>query len=327
MPLPGTLKHLRVRIQTRDRLAFAFGPQGAFCRRHFPSRLRKAFTLIELLIVIAIIGLLVSILVPALSRAREVSRRTICGSNLRQFGVSLLQYSQDFESWLPVKAAPSGSSDEVWSLAQHQQDASIVKGYGPGFAGTVRDVIERKVTRDAGLEDRSATPSYLPDPKMMLCPSDRFNNQPNQPAGSSAPVADNLLWPTREVRRYTDLPRTSAEESTSKKSYCSFMYIALWRNDDRGDFLLMADQSNHNDTTVFSFTYLTNDDNHGTRGVNVLLLDSHVEWSPARSGANSDMQALSNRYWGPIIASRPRYPGTLEHDANARRSSEVQTIE
>lgn len=327
MPLPGALKHLRVRIQRKDRLALAFDPQGAIGRRHSPSRHREAFTLIELLIVIAIIGLLVSILVPALSRAREVSRRTICGSNLRQFGISLLQYSQDFESWLPAKGVSSNVSNEIWSLAQHQQDASIVKGFGPGFAGTVRDVIERKVTRESGTEERSASPSYLPDPKVMLCPSDRFNNQPNQPAGSSAPVADNLLWPTRAVLRYSDLPRTSVEEANAKKSYCSFMYIALWRNDDRGDFLVMADQSNHNDTTVFSFTYLTNDDNHGTRGVNVLLLDSHVEWSPARSGANADMQALSNRYWGPIVAARPRYPGTLEHDVNARRSSEVQTIE
>ena len=50
---------------------------------------KKGFTLIELLVVIAIVALLVNILLPVLSRAKEMGRRAVCGSNLRQIGVAI----------------------------------------------------------------------------------------------------------------------------------------------------------------------------------------------------------------------------------------------
>jgi prepilin-type N-terminal cleavage/methylation domain-containing protein/prepilin-type processing-associated H-X9-DG protein len=62
---------------------------------------RKAFTLIELLVVIAIIAILASILFPVFGRARENARRSSCQSNLKQIGIGLLQYSQDFDELVP----------------------------------------------------------------------------------------------------------------------------------------------------------------------------------------------------------------------------------
>jgi len=50
---------------------------------------RAAFTLVEVLVVVAIIGVLVAILLPAIQAAREASRRSVCQSNLRQLGVAL----------------------------------------------------------------------------------------------------------------------------------------------------------------------------------------------------------------------------------------------
>lgn len=61
------------------------------------SPLRRGFTLIELLVVIAVIALLAAILFPVFARARENARRTSCMSNMKQLGLGMLQYAQDYD--------------------------------------------------------------------------------------------------------------------------------------------------------------------------------------------------------------------------------------
>ncbi|PQV64349.1 prepilin-type cleavage/methylation domain-containing protein [Abditibacterium utsteinense] len=62
---------------------------------------KKGFTLIELLVVIAIIAILAAILFPVFGRARENARRSSCQSNLKQIGLGILQYTQDYDETFP----------------------------------------------------------------------------------------------------------------------------------------------------------------------------------------------------------------------------------
>jgi prepilin-type N-terminal cleavage/methylation domain-containing protein len=64
------------------------------------------FTLIELLIVIAIIALLAALIFPVFARARENSRRSVCLSNMRQIGMILAVYLQDYDEVFPMNRFP-----------------------------------------------------------------------------------------------------------------------------------------------------------------------------------------------------------------------------
>ena len=77
---------------------------------------RNAFTLIELLVVIAIISILAAILFPVFARARENARRASCMSNLKQIGLGVMQYIQDYDEHYPIyklAGVDLGWADEI----------------------------------------------------------------------------------------------------------------------------------------------------------------------------------------------------------------------
>lgn len=74
----------------------------------------SGFTLIELLVVIAIIAVLAAILFPVFAQAREKARQTACASNMRQMGLAVLMYTQDYDERLPLAATVTDAGFLNW---------------------------------------------------------------------------------------------------------------------------------------------------------------------------------------------------------------------
>ncbi len=92
-------------------------------------RNRKSFTLIELLVVIAIIAILAALLLPALSRAREMARAARCISNLKQIYLALSLYADDYNGLYPIgcKVAIWGVGDEDGKIGWMEQLHPYIK--------------------------------------------------------------------------------------------------------------------------------------------------------------------------------------------------------
>src|SRR5437762_38815 len=126
--------------------------------RKFADRL--AFTLVELLVVIGIIALLISVLLPALSAAREQANKVKCASNLHQIGLANLMYANVNGGALPTLFIPR-----------------VIGGSGRGGGTTVFLATSSWGPNAGGVTDASGTPiastaatAYMADGQLLLMP-------------------------------------------------------------------------------------------------------------------------------------------------------------
>src|SRR2546423_2828873 len=133
---------------------------------------RKAFTLVELLVVIGIIAILIGILLPTLGRAREAARVVACASNARQLALAIRLFSQEHRGYMPAL------SDKAWAYQNDKSRSIWVYRATPGQPPVLLDWASSLLPY-LGVKGVDWFPQ-APDrgSKVFLCPSDVAQDYP-----------------------------------------------------------------------------------------------------------------------------------------------------
>ena len=222
------------------------------------ARARRAFTLIELLTVIAIIGILAAILVPTVSKVRQNARRTVCASNLRQVGTALLAYTLDNKDGLPGYQRITDNTGTYYSVGRAAGPRWWVEGGQP-----TRDLVSQLLPYFSG-KYRSGSGTGVAE--IMACPANEattrtLSQTSTVPSYLLSLGVRNTLTPgsLRRPFAYNGVRSLRLSEITSPKTA-----VALFDIDTEFATLLGTTLSNAPATAVHKETR------------NVLYFDGHV---------------------------------------------------
>jgi prepilin-type N-terminal cleavage/methylation domain-containing protein len=225
------------------------------------------FTLVELLVVIAIIAILAALLLPALSRGRESAKRTACISNLRQCGIALSMYAEQYKTYphqrQPTTGEPYADGQTVWTsmgnyIAREWEEV-VHLGIMPSFRGV------------ANVPDIRLRVLSCPD---LGDPIENFD-----PAGPHPPDDSYVFW-----MNYFYVGRATRWRLESGVTDPSFSPV---RPEDPSGWTLMVDQICDNQSQMHRFVPLAHKEADGTpAGGNHLFNDLHVSWVKWNGGRN-----------------------------------------
>lgn len=141
------------------------------------GRKRSGFTLVELLVVIGIIALLISVLLPALSKAREKASQVKCLSNMKQIATAILQYAGENKSVLPARGGgvvyhnASNPAAGTWDWIAWQRKIDAVTNMAYSGAADLK-ITDSATAKYLGKDDRMLD-------ELFRCPSDNLIQRPN----------------------------------------------------------------------------------------------------------------------------------------------------
>jgi prepilin-type N-terminal cleavage/methylation domain-containing protein len=156
-----------------------------------PQVCRRGFTLVELLVVIAIIGILIAILLPAIQSAREAARKVQCSNNIRQMGLSVLNYESTNKqfpygcTWYSNVAKKTLSVTSIETRNPSDLFKNWVIDALPFVEGKTLLVSFDLTKSIAGTASPANIKARSVPLSVMLCPSDTYNTVPFSGSGSS----------------------------------------------------------------------------------------------------------------------------------------------